>query len=237
MGLLALFVALLVLPVDSPAKSRQKGMLRELREIKFYGSYYAADPLEIKLTEEYYRKRGVIREGESLADSPQLKHKLEYLGKERFRTSRRPLVYCYGKILDKDRKSAIVFDPDLRVRMYDRVGNLLAEDVLRDNGSPENRKSFLERRDNLRLTVAYLPYFRNGDVILRVVRLKGEKEIVLDELKGLNSLEDLQNQELRHKPYGWRLGSVGYRLYLVDNKVPYEYELSDLGLGDLYCHM
>ena len=142
---------------------------------------------------------------------------LDYLGKERFHTSSKPVIYCYGKILDEDRESAIVFNPDLRVRMYGRAGNLLAEDVLRDSGSPVHRKHFMEKRDFGRLIVAYLPSLRNGDVILRVARLEGEKEIVLYELTGLNSLENLQYQERWKNPYG-------YRLYWV-------------APADLYCHL
>ena len=71
-----------------------------------------------------------MKEGETLADSWQTAHMLEDLGKERFKNSR--VVYCHEKILDIDRESAIVFNPNLRARMYDREGNLLAEDILRD---------------------------------------------------------------------------------------------------------
>lgn len=169
----------------------------ELHEIKFFGDYFAGDPGEIERSEKYYREAGVLKEGESLADSWQTAHKLEYLGKERFDTSSKPLIYCYNKISDEDRESALVFNPNLRARMYDENENLLAEDILRD--SHPGRDPFVK------LTVAYLPYLKNGDVIIRVIRLEKEGEVVLYELKGLNSHENLQAQEHNRNPYGYRL--------------------------------
>ena len=170
---------------------------KELRETKVFGAYYSGDPKEIERSEEYYRERGTLKEGETLADSWQTAHKLEYLGKERFKTRLRPLIYCYGEIMDEDRESAVVFNPDLRARMYDRKGNLLAEDVLRD--SSPGLDQFLKR------TVAYLPYLKNGDVILRFIRLEKGEEIVLRELKGLHSHEYLLENERSKNPYGYRL--------------------------------
>ena len=171
---------------------------KELREIRVSGTYYSGDPKEIKSIEEYYRERGTLKEGETLADIRQLAHKLEYLGKERFYTgSKGSFIYCYGKITDKHRESAVVFNLDLRARMYDREGNLLAEDILRDRNP--GRHPFAT------FAVAYLPYLNNGDVILRFVRLKGDKEIVLYELKNLHSHEHLLEHERSKNPYGYRL--------------------------------
>ncbi|MDE0119395.1 MAG: hypothetical protein OXM55_05245 [Bdellovibrionales bacterium] len=68
--------------------------------------------------------------------------------KERFTTNRFNTVYCYEEILDEDREKAIVLNPNLRVRMYDREGNLLAGDALRDRGHGEHFPS--------RSVVAYL---------------------------------------------------------------------------------
>ena len=181
---------------------------KELREIKVYGIYFSGDPKEIEDTEEYYRKRGTLKEGETLADSWQTAHKLEYLGKERFHISSTPMIYCYGKITDKHRESAVVFNPDLRARMYDRKGKLLAEDVLRDSHPGRDRFA--------KLTVTYLPYLENGDVAIRFVRLEGDKEIVLRELEGLFSHENLQEQE-RSK------GRYRYGLYYSEDQKTFCY--------------
>ena len=186
---------LFVFSFDSLAVSESQ----KLQEIKILGDYYAGDPGEIERSEKYYRKRGTLEEGQTLADKPHLAHKLEYLGKERFRNSR--VVYCHEKILDIDRESAIVFNPNLRARMYDREGNLLAEDILRDERP--GRDPFLK------LTVAYLPYLNNGDVTIRIVRLEGEEEVLLFELTDIYPQENIErrrtatlyNYEYLYKPY------------------------------------
>ena len=158
---------------------------KELQEIKIYGDYYPGGPEEIEDSERYYRERGFLKEGETLADKPQTAPMLEYLGKERFRIGKKSIIYCYEKILDEDRESAPVFDLNLRARMYDREGNLLAEDTLRDR-DPTRRDPFL------RLTVAYLPYLNNGDVIIRIVRLEGDEEVLVYEQDGVYSHEPLK---------------------------------------------
>ena len=186
---------------------------KELREIRVSGTYFSGDPKEIESSEKYWRKEGVLKEGETLADSWQTRHFLEYKGKERFKGS---LMICYDKILDEDRESAVVFNLDLRARMYDKDGNLLAEDVLRD--SHPGRDPFQT------FTVVYLPYLNNGDVILRFVRLEGDKEIVLDEWKGLRSHEYLMEHGQSQNPlpdfYSVRQ-SYGFRLHKYNNTYCY----------------
>ena len=181
----SLILFLVVFSFDSLAVSG----VQELQEIKIFGDYYAGDPKEIEDSERYYRERGFLEEGETLADKPQTAHMLENLGKERFRIGKKSMIYCYEKILDldEDRESAPVFNPDLRARMYDKEGNLLAEDVLRD-GNP-GRSPFAKH------TVAYLPYLKNGDVIIRIVRLEGEKEVLLYERTGIYSHEILKEHD------------------------------------------
>ena len=167
----SLILFLVVFSFDSLAMS---GKPKELQEIKIFGDYHPGGPKEIERSERFYREHGVLEEGQTLADSWQTAHMLEDLGKERFKIGKKSIIYCYGKILDEDRETAPMFDPNLRARMYDREGNLLAEDILKD------RKS--ERKDPfLRLTVAYLPYLRNGNVTIRIVRLEGDEEVILYE--------------------------------------------------------
>ena len=192
-------------------------MTKELLDIKVYGTYYSGDPKEIEDNEKYWRKEGVLKEGETLADSWQTAHFLEFLGKERFKTRLRPLIYCYGKIMDEDRESAVVFNPDLRARMYDREGNLLAEDVLRDR--------LPGRHPFAKFTVAYLPYLKDGDVAIRFVQLEGDKEIVLRELKGLRSYENFLKHRRNQNPLpgGYSVRQYGYWLQKYNNTYCYVY--------------
>ena len=195
----SLILFLFVFSFDSWAMSRKP---KELQEIKIFGDYYPGGPEEIERSERYYRERGFLEEGETLADKPQLAHKLEYLGKERFRVGKKSMIFCYEKILDEAREAAIVFNPNLRARMYDREGNLLAEDTLRDD------KPGLD--PFLRSTVAYLPYLRNGDVTIRIVRLKGEEEVILYERDdGVYSHERLK----RHDQSDLHGYGYAYRFY------------------------
>ena len=197
----SLILFLAVFSFDSLAGSGVQG----LQEIKIFGTYYAGGLEEIEDYEKYYRERGVLEEGETLADSPQTAHKLEYLGKERFRIAKKPVIYCYEKILDEDREKALVFNPNLRARMYDREGNLLAEDILRDERP--GRDPFL------RLTVAYLPYLNNGNVVIRIVRLEGEEEVLLDELPGIHSYETLKEHDQADRNSNLHIYGHGYKFY------------------------
>ena len=199
----SLILFLVVFSFDSLAVAGSQ----ELQEIKFSGTYYPGGPEEIERTERFYREDGVLEEGQTLADIPGLVY--DHLGKERFRIGRdrRPIIYCYGKILDEDRELAPVFNPNLRARMYDQEGNLLAEDTLRD-GNP-GRDPFAIH------TVAYLPYLKNGDVIIRIVRLEGKEEVLLYEQDGdgIHSHETLK----AHDQTGWNsnlhLYGAGYKFY------------------------
>ena len=198
----SLILFLLVFSFDSLADSESQ----ELQEIKFSGTYYTGGPKEIESYEKWWRAEGVLEEEETLADSWQTAHKLEYVGKERFNTRGKSIIYCYEKILDEDREKALVFNPDLKARMYDREGNLLAEDILRD--------SYPDRRNPLRKhVVAYLPYLKNGDVIIRIIRLEGEEEVLLDELPGIHSHEILKGHDQADRNSNLHIYGHGYKFY------------------------
>ena len=80
----------------------------------------------------------------------------------------------------------------------------MAEDTLRDREDPATRDPFL------RLTVAYLPYLRNGDVTIRIVRLEGEEEVILYERDdGVYSHERLK----RHDQSDLHGYGYAYRFY------------------------
>ena len=188
---------------NSLAMSWFIGEPRELLEMKIDGVYYPGGPEEIEYYEKLYREDGDIKDGETLADIPGIGY-YNY-GKERFRMNPKTGIFCYEKILDEDRETATVIDPNLRARIYDREGTLLAEDILRDREDPATRHPFI------RLTVAYLPYLNNSDVILRIVRLKGEEEIVLYEIEDMDfyAHELLKERDI----YGRFPGSYAHRFY------------------------
>ncbi|MDE0118493.1 MAG: hypothetical protein OXM55_00605 [Bdellovibrionales bacterium] len=204
----SLVLFLFVFSFDSWAMSWFRSEPQELQEIKIYGNYHPGGPEEIEDSERYYREHGRLEEGETLADIPRFAHKMKYLGKERFRTGRdwKPITYCYEKILDEDREKATVIDPNLRARMYDKEGNLLAEDTLRD-GNPERKDPFL------RSAVAYLPYLRNGDVILRIVRLEGDEEVILYEFLEIRSHETLKAHHWADRNSNIHIYGSGYKFY------------------------
>ncbi|MDE0518995.1 MAG: hypothetical protein OXH36_05530 [Bdellovibrionales bacterium] len=202
----SLILFLVVFSFNSLAMSWFEREPQEIQEIKIYGNYHPGGPEEIEDSERFYREHGRLEEGETLADIPGLVY--DYLGKERFRTGRnwKSIIYCYGEILDEDRELAPVIDPNLRARMYDQEGNLLAEDTLRD-GKPELKDPFS------RLTVTYLPYLRNGDVTIRIVRLEEDEEVLLYEFLEIRSHETLK----AHNRTGWNsnihLYGTGYKFY------------------------
>ena len=65
-------------------------------------------------------------------------------------------VFCYNKVKNK----TPIFDKNLKSRLYDKEGKILAEDFIRSNGTDVR---------------VYLPYHNNGE--LRLVKLKDGKEI------------------------------------------------------------
>ena len=103
----------------------------ELKEIIIRGSYTRESQEEIKKAEEEFRFRGALKEGESVKE----KFANLQLGKERYERSGKQ--FCYDKREEEIKEEDTVFNPNLRVRLYDKEGNILSEDFLRDE-FPEN---------------------------------------------------------------------------------------------------
>ena len=150
----------LVVPVIFPDK--------ELEEIVVWGSYQPADPGRVKAIEEEYRRIGVLKEGESFEE----KHPEALTAdEERFMWSGEK--YCYEKKKNKEP----VFDKRFRARLYDRRGKLLSEDFLRFLRPVEVHDLF-----SVVSIVSYIPYRKEGHRY-RIVRLEGEKEVILRKSK------------------------------------------------------
>ena len=69
--------------------------------------------------------------------------------------------FCYDKITDKD----AVFDKNLKARLYDKAGNLLAEDFIRSDDTDRKKPIFR----------VYFTYHDNSEI--RLVKLEDGKEI------------------------------------------------------------
>ncbi len=170
---------------------------KELEEIRSYGWYLPADPGRLEKSKQQVIESGELKEGEDFAK------RFPYLlddGDEKVKFSGRS--YCYKT--KKNKKP--IYREDLRIRLYDKNGVLLAEDFLRlrypENYDEEGRytEAYLEREyytppevmeipedqrtkpeDGIldyRSVDAYLPYHPEGHET-RIVRLEGDKEIVL----------------------------------------------------------
>ena len=149
---------------------------KSLKEIIIGGSYRAENPKEVEeLKKELLRRpictkenrdrgeRCGLWEGETFED--RLKNR-PYVGKERFIYTEQ--LFCYNQM----KEDKPILNKNLRARLYDKEGNLITEDFLRIDG-PIDRKS--------QGVISYIPYNEEG-VSIRIVRLKGKKEIILKKL-------------------------------------------------------
>ena len=184
---------------------------KEIAEIFIYGHYTPKDPSRLERLKREIIEEGWVKDGESFEEK--YSHFLDE-GDESFTFSGGN--YCYNKTKTKDKKSVPHHNLILKARLYDKKGNLLEEDFLRLS-SPERydeegkyseeylKKRYWsppgglvipeERRDTpedgileLRSMEAYLPYNKAGYEI-RIVRLEGEKEIILVKLGAMTKTE------------------------------------------------
>ena len=138
--------------------------------------------------------------------APENKEKEPDMEKEQFGYSGKR--FCYSETNEGEKKP--VFNDNLRVRLYSKEGKLLSEDFLRleypENYDEEGRYSEAYLREQYesrperyqipvhmrstpedgilssRSVISYLPYYDEGHEI-HIVRLKGKKEVFLEELK------------------------------------------------------
>ena len=202
---------------------------KEIAEIFIYGHYTPKDPSRLERLKREIIEEGWVKEGESFEEK--YSHFLDE-GDESFTFSGGN--YCYNKTKTKDKKSVPHHNLILKARLYDKKGNLLEEDFLRldfpEDYDEEGKYTeyYLKRKYDwrpkkyqfpkelratpeegilaLRDMLAYLPYNKAGYEI-RIVRLEGEKEIILFK-SGIMTKAELRKRSGRlntskRKPRGW----------------------------------
>ena len=140
-----------------------KHLGRDMREIRVYGTYRPVDPERLDNFKEEVVKQGSLKPGEVFEEK--YEHLLDVLD-EKFVDAR--FNYCYENAPDNRKEP--VFNKNLRVRLYDMNENVIAEDYLRVRKYDE--------QENKYVTISYLTYEKKGH-FFRVVRLEGEKEVML----------------------------------------------------------
>ncbi|MDE0390950.1 MAG: hypothetical protein OXI57_02645 [Rhodospirillales bacterium] len=158
---------------------RTFGPQGELREIIVWGFYARDNEGEVRKAEDYLRAMGMLKEGGSVLDVfPD-----SDLGKERYNRSGQR--FC-DHVTDEETKGRYpIINADLRVRLYDREGTILSEELLRDEFPENTKRSFPQNTEETAYewqVIAHVPYHEEGDS-LRVVRLAKGKEILLEHLE------------------------------------------------------
>ena len=204
---------------------------KELAEITIAGHYTPKDPRRLERVKKEIIAGGKLKKGESFEEKyPEFSKR----GDERFTVS--GVSYCYNKKKAEYKKSVFHHNLILKARLYDKEGNLLEEDFLRlsysEKYDEQGRYSeyYLKRKYemrpkryqipeehrntpedgllDLRSMRAYLPYNKAGHEI-RIVRLEGEKEIILSESAKVYNKTELRERSVRlntfwRMPTGWK---------------------------------
>ena len=196
---------------------------KDLKEVIISGWYAPENKAKAKAREKELRSEGRLKEWESFEE------KYSYVEKESFNYAGK--FYCYNETQDKKP----VFNKNLRVRLYDKKGQMLTEDYLRLS-HPEDydekgrySEAYLRERyalhpewddmpyRHLRLTpeegilssravISYLPYHDEGHE-LRIVKLQGRKEVLLKKL-GFSSQSELREISYINTDFNRREGWV-----------------------------
>ena len=166
-----------------------------LKEVIIYGDYSSENPNYVEELKKDYIENGYLKEGETFEEKyPEFLDR----GEERFQFE--TTNYCYNKTKEEDRNRPML-NKNLRVRVYDKEGKMIYEDFVRllypEDYDEDGRYSeaYLKQYENnyhkptakdglsdsSRLVIIYLPYYDNKEVKFNIVRLEGEKEIILSE--------------------------------------------------------
>ena len=134
---------------------------KNLEEIIVRGVYYPGGQRGVEALKKSFREEYLeLNDGETIEEA--VKNRYQHRLKEDFTHSGER--YCYHKMIDQEPIS----NRDLRTRLYDKNGKVLAEDFLRTESEDELYQSI----------TSYLPYHNEGYEI-RIVRLEGTKETAL----------------------------------------------------------
>ena len=151
----------------------------ELKEIIVWGFYTQESEEEVREVEDYLRAMGDLEEGDSVRE--RFSHLR--LGEERY--GRSGQKFCRYATDEETKRKDPVINPDLRVRLYDREGHILSEDILTDQAPQNTKRSFPQNTEETAYhwqVIAYVPYNEKGHS-LRLVRLENGKEILLERLE------------------------------------------------------
>ncbi len=172
-------------PRTSSASEHLRFPEKDLEEIVVWGYYRPENPHRLDSFRQEVIRQGRLKPGEVFEEK--YEHLLDSLNENYYYTEMR---YCYYRKYDKER----VFKDSFRIRLYDKNGRLLAEDYLRLIAEKEDSVSF----------AAYLPYHNAGHEI-RIVRLEGKEEVLLEKLKFNPRSELMQISTLYDRIYrtGW----------------------------------
>ena len=150
---------------------------KELKEVIIYGDYYPKE--EYKLNSLDYSP--------DLASQP-----FNYFDD----------LYCYNET--KEKKP--VYDESLRVRLYDKEGNMLAEDFLR-------AEIEYDEADSSQHVISYLPYMKIEDAEIRIVKLEEGKEKLIktgyccsshkEMFEGAFAIEFYRKNKMYTPQFGW----------------------------------
>ena len=186
---------------------------KELKQVVIKGSYYPKNPERVKEVEIRLREAGFLKDGETLKEKYPWRLKR---GDEKYTFTNN--YYCYNAVKIEDREPC--YYRDIRIRTYNKEGQVTTEDCLRVNEEPNKydeqgryTEEYLKQRykeyphetkpeDGIlakRFVIAYIPYNENNHKT-RIVRLKGEKEVVLEEFGGF-SLKKSQLIELYYSDH------------------------------------
>ena len=167
----------------------------KLKEIVIWGLHILEDHREIENIGEWYRVVGDPHRGELGSDDrPQFRVREErYGGSEK--------IFCFRESSEEEREKHTVFDPNMRVRLYDEADNVVSEDFMRSNAY-----DFDEPGPYGRGVISYIPYRGEGHK-LKIVRLESEEEVVIATLT-FYTLQELREDS--QYPLGYSLSGDCY---------------------------
>ena len=162
----------------------------KLKEIFIWGLYVQEDPREVEKIGEWYRVIAAPhRRAIHSNDLPQFREKEELY-------SSSGMIFCLRDTNQEIKEMSAIFDPSLRVRLYNKEGKVVSEDFLRDSAFDLDNPGPYERA-----VVSYIPHREEGHK-LRIVQLASEGETVIATL-AFYTLEVLRAVSIYLKGYSF----------------------------------
>ena len=156
----------------------------KLKEIFIWGLYIQEDHKEIEKVGEWYR---VIADPHRRAINSY--DRLKFREKEALYSSAGK-IFCFRDTNEEIKEKNAIFDPNLRVRLYNKSGQVISENFLRDSAFDLD-----EPGPYGRAVVSYIPHREEGHK-LKIVQLASEGETVIATL-AFYTLEELREDSTR----------------------------------------